>query len=269
MITSARSPKIQWVRSLQARSKARRDERLFVVEGVRLVEEALQAGALARLVLYSGEIGRREAKLLQGFSAQGCPLEEVSSEVMRHASDTQTPQGILVVLPILPAPIQPGMSFVFIPDEVRDPGNLGTMLRTAAASGVDACLLPPVNVDVYSPKVVRAAMGAHFRLPLHHAGWEEITAMLKEAGLKTFLADAQGEQVYSQADFRAPLALILGGEAEGAGDTARRLADVRVRIPMPGDAESLNAAVAAAILMFEVVRQRGNSISPRSPRAQR
>jgi len=258
MITSARNPKVQWVRSLQARSKARREERLFVVEGVRLVEEALQAGVMARLVLYSGEVGEREAKLLQRFSAQGCPLEEVTPDVMGRASDTQTPQGVLAVLPIQPLPLPPRLDFVFIPDGVRDPGNLGTMLRTAAAAGANAVLLPPGTVDVYSPKVVRAAMGAHFRLPLHLAGWEEITAILKGAGLESFLADSGGEQVYTLADFRAPLALILGGEAEGAGNTARRLADTRVRIPMPGGAESLNAAIAAAVLMFEVVRQRGN-----------
>jgi TrmH family RNA methyltransferase len=133
-------------------------------------------------------------------------------------------------------------------------------LRTAAAARLQAVLLPPEAADPFAPKVVRSAMGAHFRLPIHSLGWAELRQYLRPAGqesrLRIYLADSSGGIPYTQADFRLPVALIVGGEAEGAGAEAQSLADGRVHIPMPGQAESLNAAVAAAILMFEVVRQR-------------
>ncbi len=256
MITSVHNPKIKWVRSLQSDARTRREEAAFAVEGVRLADEALAAGWQARLVLFSADLVARGKSIVDGFAAQGAPVEEVAEHVMRAASDTQTPQGILVVLAMrsLPLPHAPGLAF--IPDAIRDPGNLGSMLRTAAAAGVEAVLIPPGNVDVYAPKVVRAAMGAHFRLPIASQSWDEITAYVGMAGLQLVLADAAGGEMHTRSDLRHPLALILGGEAEGASQEARRLAQARLHIPMAGGVESLNAAAAAAVLLFEVVRQR-------------
>jgi TrmH family RNA methyltransferase len=146
------------------------------------------------------------------------------------------------------------LDFVLVADQVRDPGNLGTMLRTALAAGVDALLLPPRTVDPFSPKVVRAGMGAHFRLPIAVTSWEEIGTTLED--LRIYLAEAGKGAAYTQADFSSPLALILGSEAHGPGAGARELAHTSVHIPMPGGGESLNTAIAAAILIFEIVRQR-------------
>jgi RNA methyltransferase, TrmH family len=258
MITSTRNPKIQWVRSLQSRAQARREEGAFVVEGVRLAEEALAAGWEARLLLYTEELGERGRAVVSGYAARGIQLELVAPHVMQAASDVETPQGILAVLSRKDVPLPEVLDFAFIAGEVRDPGNLGTMLRTAAASGVKAVFTPPGTVDSYSPKVLRAAMGAHFRLPVHSLAWEDIRAHLNKASLRVYLADAGQGTVYTAADFRLPLALIVGGEAEGTGVDAESLAHDRVRIPMPGGTESLNAAAAAAILLFEVVRQRGD-----------
>ena len=254
MITSLQNTKIKWVRSLQASSRARRQERAFVLEGVRLAEEALSRGAEARLVLYSDELGERGKKVFNGFASRGAPIEKVSPSVMRHASDTQTPQGILVVLPIQTLPLPDDLDFVFIPDSIRDPGNLGGMLRSAAAAGVNAVLLPPGTVDAYAPKVVRSAMGAHLRLPIRQLSWDEIEGSIDR--LNIYLPDASAGKSYLDVDLRSPLALIIGGEAGGASARAHKLALTRLHIPMPGDMESLNAAVAAGILMFEVVRQR-------------
>ncbi|MDD5469020.1 MAG: RNA methyltransferase, partial [Anaerolineales bacterium] len=255
-ITSTHNPKIQWARALQSKARQRREESAYVVEGVRLVEEAYLAGRQPLLVLHSAELDERGQELVAGFAQRGCPVEPVAEHVLRAASDTQTPQGILAVLPWenLPAPEKP--DFVLIPDGVRDPGNLGSMLRAAAAAGVDVAWLPPGTVDAYAPKVVRAAMGAHFHLPLRQAGWEEITHMARRARLKLYLADAQGGEAYTDVDLRIPLALVVGGEAEGASLAALQAVDARVHISMPGKSESLNAAAAAAILLFEVVRQR-------------
>jgi len=256
MITSTKNPKIQWVRGLQSRAQIRREEGAFVVEGVRLVEEALAAGWEARLLYYTEDLGERGREVVSEYASKGIQAEAVAPHVMRAASDVETPPGILAVLSVREIPLPETLDFVFIPGEVRDPGNLGAMLRTAAAAGVQAAFLPPGTVDAFAPKVVRAAMGAHFRLPVCLLPWEEIRARLQKASQRVYLADAGWGVVYTEADFRAPLALIVGGEAEGAGEAAESLAHTRVRIPMPGGAESLNAAAAAAILFFEVVRQR-------------
>jgi TrmH family RNA methyltransferase len=173
---------------------------------------------------------------------------------MRAASDTETPQGILAVLTLKELPIPEPLDFALVVDGVRDPGNLGSILRSAAAAAVEAVLLPPGAADPFAPKVVRGGMGAHFRLPIHQLSWDGIYASLE--GLQVFLAAASGELDYFQADFRSPLALVIGSEAQGASSQARQLATAQVYIPMPGGSESLNAAVAAGVLMFEVVRQR-------------
>lgn len=144
---------------------------------------------------------------------------------------------------------------MLIPDGVRDPGNLGTLLRTAHAAGVEAVILPPGGVDAFAPKVVRAGMGAHLKLPIFSGDWAMIGTRL--TGCAVFVADAAGGVPHFEAGFAAPSALIIGGEAQGAGHQALRLSTQRVQIPMPGPAESLNAAIAGGILMFEVVRQRG------------
>lgn len=258
MITSTHNPKIQYVRALQSRSRRRREERAFVVEGVRLAEEALAAGWGAQLVLYAQDLNQRGLEIVDGFAGQGAQVELVSPDVLRSASDTLTPQGLLIVLSISALPYPDTLDFAFVPDAVRDPGNLGTMLRTAAAAGVGAVFLPSGVVDPFAPKVVRAAMGAHFRVPVYPLSWKEIHNHLNAYALRVYLAAAGAGEVYTQADFRPPLALIIGGEAEGAGQEARQLADGYVHIPMSGNVESLNAAIAAAILMFEVARQRSS-----------
>ena len=256
MITSARNPKIQWVRKLQSQPRLRREAGAFVVEGVRLAEEALASGWEAQLVLHSPDLDARGQQVADGFIARGTPYELVSDDVLRSASDTQTPQGILVVLSRQTLPLPQQTDFIFVMDGVRDPGNLGGMLRSAAAAGVDLVCLTEGTTDPWAPKVLRAAMGAHFHLPLQNLSWEELSTLAQGAGLRIYLADTSGGIAYTQADFRSPLALIVGGEAEGASPPALALADEQVRIPMPGGSESLNAAAAAAILLFEAVRQR-------------
>jgi RNA methyltransferase, TrmH family len=259
MISSAHNPKIQAVRKLQAQGKERRAEQAFVIEGVRLGEEALQAGWGVRLLLYTDELDVRGKALVNDFAARDVSIEQVTPAVMKTASDTETPQGILAVLALGTLPLPPSPNFVLVLDGVRDPGNLGTILRTAAAAGVQAVLLAPGCADAYAPKVVRSAMGAHFRLPVHSLSWEEIQHYLYQpsGAAQIYLAEAGSGVPYTQADFRSPLALIVGGEAAGAGAESFSLAHERVHIPMPGNTESLNAAIATAILLFEVVRQRG------------
>ena len=256
MITSSQNPRLKWIRQLQDSNRERRQAGAFVIEGVRLVEEALKRGWPACLVLYSDEINERGRSVVQGFQQQGVETYEVASAVLRSASDTGTPQGLLAVLQAHTLPVPSTLDFVFIPDSVRDPGNLGTMLRTAAATGVQAVWIPPGTVDPYSPKVLRSAMGAHFCLPVIVHEWISLRELVQRHSLYCFLADSEAASVYTGVNFQRPVVVIVGGEAEGASQEARMLASETVQIPMSGQVESLNAAVAAAVLFYEVVRQR-------------
>jgi len=253
MITSAHNPKVQLVHSLLGRPKERREAKAFVAEGVRLVEEALSTGWSMQFVLYAPGLGERGRELIKMLVAKNIEVEQVSDTLLNSISETETSQGILAVLDHSLPSIPQSLNFVLIPDSIRDPGNLGTLLRTADAAAVQAVFLPPETTDAFAPKVVRAGMGAHFRLPIHSLTWEEIRTATRS--LKVYLADMQGSPCW-QADFRLPLALIVGGEADGATEAARKLSNMSVSIPMPGKAESLNAGVAGEILLFEVVRQR-------------
>jgi TrmH family RNA methyltransferase len=259
MLTSTKNPRIQRIRKLQNNPRARRKEGLFIVEGVRLVEEALKSGQQPETILFTEDLSERGIKLISGFKEINVDVVSVAPHVMAAASDTQTPQGILAVIPTVSLPIPDPLSFVLIPDGIRDPGNMGTILRTATAAGVDAILLPPGVVDPFSPKVVRSGAGAHFRLPIHSMDWADIKSRL--TGLSIFLADSAGGQPHFKSDFVSPLAVIIGSEADGAGMEAHKLASHQVHIPMPGKIESLNAAVATSILLFEVVRQRQAAVS--------
>ncbi len=263
MITSPQNPRIKQVRALQGRSRERRRAHAFVIEGVRLLEEALQTAWPMRFLLHTADLDGRAQAVVESARQRGVDVVLVSLEVMRAASDTETPQGVLAVAERMPLDAPESPDFVLLPDGVRDPGNLGTLLRTALAAGADAVLLPPGNVDPFAPKVLRAGMGAHFHLPVLSLSWDEIARRVQDWRLSMCLADAAGAHLYTEVDFTQPTGIIIGGEAGGAGTQARALASCTVRIPMPGAIESLNAAIAASVVMFEVVRQR--AANPPSP----
>jgi TrmH family RNA methyltransferase len=255
VITSSQNSRIKLVRTLLGRAKERRDANAFVVEGVRLVEEAVNSSWKVQFALYDETLSERGQSQVESLKSRGIEVETVSESLMKSLSETETPQGILAVLQLNHLPLPSSPNFVLIPDQIRDPGNLGTLLRSAAATGVQAVLLPPETTDAFAPKVVRAGMGAHFRLPIHSLNWWEIEQLSKSAGLQIYLADMDGRSCWEM-DLRQPLALIVGGEAEGASSEARKLANQKISIPMTGKTESLNAGVAGSVLMFEVVRQR-------------
>ena len=170
-------------------------------------------------------------------------------------TDTDTPQGILAVFPFFQpySPAHPTLTLVI--DRVRDPGNLGALLRSADAAGVDEVLLTRRTVDIYNPKVVRAGMGSHFRLPYRAGlGWQEIGRVVD--GMGVALSDARGDENYDELPWRDPWAIIVGGEAEGSSPEARSLADRLIRIPCREGVESLNVAVAGSVILFEARRQR-------------
>lgn len=255
MITSNQNSKIKLIRALLGRAKERREAGAFVAEGVRLVEEAVISNWRFRIALYDEILSERGRLQVERLRSRGVDVEEVSASVMKSISETEAPQGILAVLEFTNLPIPNSPNFILIPDQIRDPGNLGTLLRSAAASGVQAVLIPPETTDAFAPKVLRSGMGAHFRLPIHSMSWDEVEKVVKLAGLNAYVADMDGHSCWEM-DLRQPVCLIVGNEAEGASESARKLANGKISIPMSGETESLNAGVAGSVLMFEVMRQR-------------
>jgi TrmH family RNA methyltransferase len=255
MITSVSNPRVKWVRTLQQRRRARQQEGLFIIEGVRLAQEAAAARVRPRLVLHTPMLDGPGLALLRTFQEQGAEIAAVSPQVMSACSSLETPPGLLAVLPLPELHPPSPVNLALIAEGLADPGNLGTVLRTALAAGVQLAVLAEGTVDPYNPKVVRGAMGAHFHLPLRGATVKQLPSELQ--GLPIWLADAHAGQPYFEIDWQGPAVLALGGEASGPSAEMRARAQGLVNIPLDPRAESLNAAAAAAVILFEIRRQRG------------
>lgn len=257
MITSAQNSKIQQVRRLAAKRREREAAALYIAEGIRLVEEAALHTADCEYLLWCGPLSARAEALVRNFTEKGVPAEEIDPRLMESIAGTDSPQGVLAVMRMRPLPLPDSADFVILADGIQDPGNLGTLFRTAAAAGADAVLLMPGCADEFSPKVIRSGMGTHFRLPVIRMEWDAAGKWLRSLpGMRILAADSDGGIPCWKTDMTGPTALVIGSEANGPCDRALELADARVLIPMPGQVESLNAAVAAGILIFETVRQR-------------
>lgn len=257
ILTSIQNPKIQRVRRLRAQKKARDEEGKFMIEGVRLVEEALRQNALLETIFYAEPAPARVRTLLDDARAVGIETIETAPTLIDAISDTRNAQPLIAIAQKRDLPIPNEPTFILILDEIHDPGNLGTILRTAAAAGVDCVLLSPGCADPSAPKVVRSAMGAHFSIPIYELNWDEIrTFFSSRPEIVICAAAVEDSENFWLSDYTKTTALILGSEAQGIGPDAAALARRRILIPMTGRIESMNAAIAAAILMYEVRRQR-------------
>jgi RNA methyltransferase, TrmH family len=253
VVRSAANPIVKLVRSLGRRA-GRRQERAFVVEGVRAVGDAIAAGAApTHLLLREG--GPAPGDLPFSLARQTA-FRILAPALFDELSDTVHPQGVLAVFPLPERPIpRPRAPLYLIVAGLRDPGNLGTLLRAAAGAGATAALLSRGTVDPFNPKVVRAAMGAHFRLPIHDLDAAAIELVRETAALRA-VARVEGGPPHDALDWRQPAALIVASETGAEDDVAADLANVAVSIPMAPGVESLNAGVACAVVLFEAARQR-------------
>lgn len=255
-ITSAGNPRIKLARKL-LRRRSREQTGLCLLEGLRLVEDALAAGArFDSLFIARRFLGPLEQNpLLSALEKAGAPLLVVDDDLLAEISDTVTPQGIVAVAHLPELPLADELWLVLVLDGVGDPGNAGTLLRSAAGAGASLVLFGPETVDAFSPKVLRAGMGSHFRIPVRQcATWAEV-AGLWGAERQLFVADAQAGLSYDGVDWRQPSGLIVGSEAHGPSQDALAVAQP-IAIPMQGQVESLNAGVAGSVILFEAARQR-------------
>lgn len=246
------------LRSLRQR-KARQAEGLFLAEGVRAVEDLLASPLPVRLAVAASSLGDtpRGQALMQLLAARGVALRETGERELAALADTETPQGILAVAPIPSAGLDAlrmdgDPAVLLVLDAVQDPGNFGTLARTAEALGAVGLVALPGTVDPWNPKSVRAAMGSTFRLPVVEAGWDALAPFLRAREVETLAAVVGGAPLGDDLPRRA--ALVLGNEGAGVGDETRAHADRAVGIPLRGRAESLNVAAAGAILLHDLLR---------------
>ena len=231
--------------------RARAHAGLLVLEGDRLIDTALASGYQPKYVLHHPDYSGATLAKLRETTTHCLPI---SPTLLAQLSDVETPPGILAVFPEPKLPLPNNIQRALILDAVREPGNLGAILRTAVGAGVEIVLLAPECADPFNPKAVRAAAGAHFRIPLHRLSWEEIAAV--SSGQCVYLADSSAGVDYSAINWaHLPWALIVSNEAHGPSAAARRLATERLRIPLAEETESLNVAAATAVLLFEARRQ--------------
>ena len=255
MITSASNTRVKKVAALNQKAKERRQEGKYVVEGVKMFLEAQEE-----------EI--EEIYAVEGFQNAACmeklagrPFETVSEEVFRKMSDTAAPQGILCVMRqkkyALADLLAAKNPLLMILEDIQDPGNLGTILRTGEGAGIDGVIMSRDTADIYNPKTIRSTMGSIYRVPfLYVSSLSDMIAELKQKKITVYAAHLKGKQWYDQADYSGGSAFLIGNEGNGLKEETAALADSYIKIPMGGKVESLNAAMASGILMYEASRQR-------------
>ncbi|MBI5442831.1 MAG: RNA methyltransferase [Deltaproteobacteria bacterium] len=251
---------MRWFRRLAADPQARRSEGLWVAEGVRLAEEVLRAGVPVRLWALEKSWGmgsEREAALRASAEARGDEVVEVGPEVLRSLADTRSPQGVLCAFEApswAPEEVVRAGGPVLVLDGLQDPGNVGTLARSAEAAGAAGLLLTRGSADPGNPKALRASAGSLLRLP--HAFCDDPLPTLSAAGRSLATTALAGGTTYFEADLARPFALLIGREGSGVSRDLAQKADLVLTIPMEGEVESLNAATAAAVILVEAARQR-------------
>lgn len=264
-LTGSQNPVIKEVRSL--RNKNSRDERgLYFIEGTRFVEEVikeyLNRNAEIKYLVVSDSlaVSAQTAGMTDTCEKRGLKVYVVPDALFESISDTRNPQGILAVMRLQKAYLKDAAvseGLLVILDNIRDPGNMGTIIRTADAAGASGIIIPDGCVELFNPKVLRSTMGSVYHLPIWHCGnTQEAMAFCREKGFSLYASHLEGSVSIYDADLSRNTALIIGSEAEGISEETLSNADILVRIPMAGKAESLNASVAAGVMIFEAVRQK-------------
>lgn len=259
VITSLSNARVKNLSLLQKKAKERSEQGVFVIEGWKMFEEAVDAGLLVKA--YASESFYREKLQENPGYFHDLDYDVLADSVFKEVSDTKTPQGIMGIVKQISYDLDdilrtPAVCLLLLED-IRDPGNMGTIIRTAEGAGINGIVYSDTSVDIYNPKVIRATMGSIFRVPLYQSeNFYGILKKLKEQKISIFAAHLSGIPYDTEGSFRKSCAILIGNEANGLTEQACALADIRIKIPMAGKVESLNAAVAAAILMYEAARQR-------------
>ena len=260
MITSISNAQVKQVCAYVQKAKERRKDGIFVVEGPKMFEEA-PADRIYKVYMTQSFLDKHREDSIHGKLLE-TGYELVSEEVLAKMSDTQTPQGILCLVKWPQYQLEELLLrrdgvFVVLED-LQDPGNLGTIIRTGEGAGIAGVIMTRETVDIFNPKTIRATMGSIYRVPFVYVqDIAEAVAKLKTAGITVYAAHLKGEQYYDAFDYTGGSAFLIGNEGNGLKEQTANLADTYVKIPMAGQVESLNAAIATTLFMYEAARQRG------------
>jgi RNA methyltransferase, TrmH family len=266
MITSFQNSRIKNVLKLR-RQRARKKQGKTIIEGYRSLLRAVDNGyALEDLYVCSSMfLGDNEPALIQRAKDQGVQVFEVSEEPFQKMAYVERPDGLLAVAPQVRQPLSDhppaATGFYLIVEAIERPGNLGSIMRSADAAGVAGLIICDPQTDIYNPEVIRASVGTIFTVPVLEAATEQAIRWCGEHNLRTLAATPHTDTLYTDSDMTQPLALVVGSEKYGLSQTWIEQSDIPVRIPMFGQADSLNVATATTLLLYEVVRQRGNVAS--------
>ena len=260
MITSISNQRVKQVVQWQNKSKERRRSGVFLAEGFKMLEEAPDEW-IKEIYISEESLEKAEADTFIWKKLASAGYETVSSEVFARMSDTQTPQGVLMVMKRpkyrLQELLQEKNPVFVILEDLQDPGNLGTIIRTGEGAGITGVIMTAQTVDIFNPKTIRATMGSIYRVPfVYIENIEETLNCLHNSGVKTYAAHLKGKTYYDSFSFREPCAFLIGNEGNGLRKSTADLAGDYLKIPMEGKVESLNAAIAASLLMYEAHRQR-------------
>ena len=256
MITSTSNVQIKQMIALLKKSKERKEQKVFVVEGRKMFEEICQDKSRVVKAYFSDSYVKEQ---YAGRELPAVPYEIVADSVFDAMAETVTPQGVLAIVKMPEYSLEDMLEnagTLILLENLRDPGNLGTIIRTAEAAGVSGVILSKESVDIYNPKVIRSTMGAVYRVPFLYV--EDFTGLLQELRAKEvrlLAAHLKGEKTFDKSDYNGKVGILIGNEANGLSEAAAELANEKVLIPMAGNVESLNAAVAAALLMYEAFRK--------------
>ncbi|WP_455542629.1 TrmH family RNA methyltransferase [Intestinibacter sp.] len=257
IIKSKDNDKIKYTKSL-LKTKGRNKEKKFIIEGYRILTLALECEAKLDYVFINEDFEKKEEhkKFLTELENKGIKVYKTLNKIFLEMIDTENTQGILGVLEYKERDLVNNISqddkFVLILDRIQDPGNMGTIIRTADSAGVDAVILLKGCVDIYNPKVIRSTMGSIFDMNLIHATQDEAVDFLKSKEFNIVSSYLQTDNYYHETTYDGKIALVIGNEANGINDELISKSDKLVKIPIYGKAESLNAAISAAVLMYEI-----------------
>lgn len=262
IISSTSNAQLKNLSLLLKKVKERQEQGIYVIEGLKMFEEAREAGLLVKAFASESFYHNKLSENHDYFA--DLEFEIITDSIFNLVSETKSPQGIMATVKqqkySLESMIGASDACLLVLEDIRDPGNLGTMIRTAEGAGFSGIILNSSCVDIYNPKVIRSTMGSIYRVPYYQAeDFAEVLKDIKKYEFNIFAAHLKGKSYAMEGNFRGKCAILIGNEANGLSEEASTFSDTLIKIPMAGKVESLNAAVAAAILMYETARQRSNN----------
>lgn len=254
-IESKENNLFKYTKKLKER-KNRNKNNQYIIEGFRLIQEAFKAKVNIDYLIVTEDAFERIDQFLLHYITEDTKIYKISESLFKELISTEGPQGIIAVINMNSMSLSDNGDFYLLCDKIQDPGNLGTIIRTSHAAGVQGIILTKGTVDIYNEKTIRSTMGSIFYIPIHYDN-ENLTLVkqLKEKGFNIVVTSLDTDKNFFDVDLKGKVLLAVGNEGNGVSSEVFDLANTKVKIPMPGNAESLNVAIAASVIMYEKVRQ--------------